>query len=261
MKKVRLDCRVSLMISGIKHRVAEASRRKRATLFHSALQPEPTASLIDLGGGKGRHLAEFLPQMRNATIADFNPAALAHARTVYGFKTRLVDGSEILPFADQEFDIVFCSSVIEHVTGEKAAAVERFKRDGAAFRREAWRHQVQFASELRRIGRRYFVQTPNRFFPVEVHSWIPLIGVLPTHWQWLVIRVFNRFWPRKDENPDWALLSYREMVELFPDATIHRERFMGLTKSIIAVGHGEAGRAPRREHPAVEAAAVEAPIA
>ena len=49
-----------------------------------------------------------------------------------------------LPFADGEFDLVYCSSVIEHVPPARRAA---------------------FAAELRRVGRGWYVQTPALLVP------------------------------------------------------------------------------------------------
>jgi len=223
-------------VKALKASVSRASRKSRADLFLRTMRPGPDDSIVDLGGGRGQHFATYFPQLKNVVIADYNPKALAHAAGTYNFKTRLVDGTARLPFGDGEFDIVFCSSVIEHVTGPKAEAVARFKKDGRLFRDEAWPCQVRFAAELRRVGKKYFVQTPCRYFPVEVHSWIPFLGYMPTHLQWRIIKIFNRFWPRKNTEPDWALLSGRDMKVLFPDATIYRERFLLLfTKSLIAV--------------------------
>jgi SAM-dependent methyltransferase len=224
------------MISVLKEAIARRSRAQRAALFRQLFPDCETARVLDLGGGSGRHFATCYPQIRNVTVADFNPSALARAAERYGFRTQLIGDAGPLPFEDQAFDIIFCSSVIEHVTGPKGQAVARFKCDGPAFRRDAARHQRRFADEVRRIGARYFVQTPHRYFPVEVHSWIPLLGFLQTHLQWRVIQVFNRFWPRRNESPDWALLSLADMRALFPEAAIHRERAFGFTKSLIAVG-------------------------
>jgi SAM-dependent methyltransferase len=64
----------------------------------------------------------------------------------------------------------------------------------------------RFAAELRRVTGRYIVQTPNRWFP------------------------------SKDLFQDIRLLDSAELRRLFPDAVIVRERFFGLTKSLIAVG-------------------------
>jgi len=39
-----------------------------------------------------------------------------------------------------------------------------------------------FASEVRRVARSYWVQTPNRFFPIETHLWMPFVHLLPKAW-------------------------------------------------------------------------------
>jgi hypothetical protein len=132
-----------------------------------------------------------------------------------------------LPFADRSFDIVFTNSVIEHV-GDPAA-------------------QRRFADEIRRVGRGYFVQTPNRWFPVEPHLLTPLIHFLPRTWQGPIVRRFTVWqWmerPSEDRRAfyvehylnDIRLLSHGDMSRLFPDATVIRERWCGWTKSLIAV--------------------------
>lgn len=223
------------MITTLKESIARRSRARRSQLFFSALKPDPDALVVDLGGGKGRHMARFYSALKNVCIVDYNEESLAYAASKFGFQTRMVDGTERLPFEDKEVDIIFCSSVIEHVTGPKEDAVARFKRDGQDFSRQAFDYQKRFADEIRRCGKGYFVQTPNRLFPVEVHSWLPMLGYLPTHVQWSIMRVTNHFWPRKDDAPDWNLLDEQQMRAYFPDAEFHIERWMGIPKSIIAV--------------------------
>ncbi|MCB0634875.1 MAG: hypothetical protein KDD15_34320, partial [Lewinella sp.] len=79
------------------------------------------------------------------------------------------------------------------------------------------------------------VQTPNKYFIIESHSWLPgFIAWIPRSMQIRLIRFFNKFWA-KETAPDWHLLTYRQMQQLFPDATIYRERRFGFTKSLIAV--------------------------
>src|SRR6202007_1225101 len=80
--------------------------------------------------------------------------------------SRVVADGRCLPFGDRAFDVVFSNSVIEHVTPLK--------------------EQVRFAGEIQRTGRRYFVQTPNRWFPIEPHYLFPLFQFFPTVLQrWL----------------------------------------------------------------------------
>lgn len=130
-----------------------------------------------------------------------------------------------LPFGDGSFDIVFSNSVIEHLT-----TVER---------------QRLFAAEVARVGKRYCVQTPNRWFPVETHLLTPCVHFLPKRWQAPMVRRWT-VWAmltgtREKGNfyiehylADVRLLDRRELQALFPRATVIRERFLGLTKSLIA---------------------------
>lgn len=104
--------------------------------------------------------------------------------------------------------------------------------------------QEALAAEMRRIGRAIYCQTPNRWFPLEVHyltlflHWHPRLlrnyfaARFLTGWGWLVR-------PGRQQIREYAdsisLLGYSEMKRLFPDCEIEREKFLGLTKSIIAV--------------------------
>jgi SAM-dependent methyltransferase len=225
------------MLTAVKTYFSTRSRKWRSDLFRKLMKPTEDTLILDLGGGKGTHMARFYPEAKNVHIADFNPDALEHARTQYGFIPHRVEATETLPFRDDQFDVVFCSSVIEHVTGDKEEVAAMFKRDGRTLKANAFRYQQRFAREIVRIGRRYFVQTPAREFPIETHTWLPITSWLPSHWQWRVMRVINRLpFPRKHTMPDWSLLTFKEMQELFPDATIYKEKLFGLTKSYIAVG-------------------------
>jgi ubiquinone/menaquinone biosynthesis C-methylase UbiE len=132
-----------------------------------------------------------------------------------------------LPFRDETFDVVFSNSVIEHV-GDAAS-------------------QRRFASEVARVGRAYWVQTPNRWFPVEQHLLTPLVHWLPKSWQRRVVPRFT-VWgalvrPSADRREFYLahyldevrLLSAGEFAALFPDAHLIRERVCGWTKSLVAV--------------------------
>lgn len=143
-----------------------------------------------------------------------------------GFRMVFSDGCR-LPFSDQSFDVVFSNSVLEHIPGEEA-------------RRE-------FAQEIRRVGKAYWVQTPCRGFPVEPHLWMPLVHWLPPSWQAAMVRR-GSIWewlerPSEDRRTyylehylrDIRLVGVHEMAALFPEARIVRERFLGWTKSLIAV--------------------------
>lgn len=149
------------------------------------------------------------------------------------------DGAS-LPFPDKTFDLVFSNSVIEHLGSPEAMA--------------------RFASEIRRTGRRYVVQTPDAASPVEPHLYTPFLHWLPRRWQralaprfslWSLISAASadqREFYIRHYLEEIRLLRHSDMQRLFPEARILRERFCGLPKSLIAVsgcGPGLSGGALR----------------
>jgi SAM-dependent methyltransferase len=181
----------------------------------------PATRILDVGGTMSNW--ELLTVRPQVTIVNL-PRAMEPGEA--GLPWVFADGRR-LPFRDASFDVVFSNSVIEHV--------------GDPLRQE------QFAREVARVGVRYFVQTPNRWFPVEHHLLTPLIHFLPRSWQRRVVGKFTVWeWiarPRPDQREfflehylsDIRLLDGRAMRRLFPDARLVRERFLGLTKSLIAL--------------------------
>ncbi|HVX45327.1 MAG TPA: class I SAM-dependent methyltransferase [Mycobacteriales bacterium] len=127
-----------------------------------------------------------------------------------------------LPVESEKYDLAFSNSVIEHVGGHH--------------RRE------QFAEVVRNSAKRYWVQTPYRYFPVEPHFLFPGFQFLPASAR---IEVARR-WPllhtpsndkahAADAVLNTELLGRAEMSYYFPDARLHHERMAGMVKSLVAV--------------------------
>jgi hypothetical protein len=206
---------------------------RRADLFLELMRPAAGARVLDLGGQDGEFMQRVAARADlRVTIADIGEAALERARS-RGFETVTLREGEPLPFSDGGFDVVFCNSVIEHVTLPKEDCVsKRFaNRDWVS---ASLRSQEAFAREIRRVGRGYFVQTPHRAFPVEAHTWLPFVGWLPHDATVRLVGVTDRVWVKHCGYVDWNLLGEREMRRLFPGARIHVERVLGLPKSLIA---------------------------
>jgi 2-polyprenyl-3-methyl-5-hydroxy-6-metoxy-1,4-benzoquinol methylase len=186
-------------------------RERRYQLFIDACNVRPDDRIIDVGAGWGAALERF--NSRNPIVAvDLSPVpsdwlSSENVTVIQG------DGTQ-LPFADNEFDIAFSNSVIEHVPPEL---------------------QAQFASEIRRVARRYFVQTPNKYFIIEPHYQVPLFQFLPRRVRRALNRRFALGWQPKGHWEEIQLLSAQDLRRLFPDAKIMRERVLGLTKSLMAV--------------------------
>jgi hypothetical protein len=104
--------------------------------------------------------------------------------------------------------------------------------------------QRRMADEVQRVGRRYYVQTPNRYFPMEPHFLFPLFGVLPIPVRAFLLRHLALGWYTKIEDRAESfqvarsirLLTRRELLSLFPHAQLVRERVAGLTKSYTVFG-------------------------
>ncbi len=126
-------------------------------------------------------------------------------------------------FPDQSFDIVHSNSVIEHVG--------------------LWRDMKAMSAEVQRIGKSYYLQTPNFWFPIEPHYFFPVIHWLPMPWRVaLAMRWSLGSWPKAKTVSEAVtaqqaaiLLSAKMLRSLFPDAQFVRERFLGLTKSLIVL--------------------------
>jgi hypothetical protein len=224
---------VGLLLTKAATAYSARQRQRRGAVFLERLHPAPADRILDLGSEDGAHIARILGRDYDVFIADIDHEALERGHRKYGFTPVVIPEDGTLPFADAHFDIVFCSSVIEHATVNKTDLLHY--RSTREFRHAAWVRQQRLADEIRRIGRRYYVQTPYRYFPVESHTWFPaVVVVLPRRMQIRLINRLNRFWPKKT-TPDFNLLTPREMRALFPDAEVLYERSCGLLKSMIAV--------------------------
>jgi hypothetical protein len=216
---------------------SQRARSKRAAIFCNYFGwIGRQTRILDLGSEDGRNIHNVLVGLdvtpANVHIADIDAAAVQRGHDTYGYTPIVLGEGDALPFEDRAFDVVFCSSVIEHVTVPKSQVWSI--HSGRTFRERAWTRQHAFASEIRRVAKSYFVQTPNANFPVESHTWLPFVGYLPRPLQLATLGITNRVWIKRTA-PDWNLLRRGQMQELFPDAEIVNETTLGLVKSLMAV--------------------------
>lgn len=148
---------------------------------------------------------------------------LSHQKTTSANFTSVVgDATNLKEFSDNSFDIVFSNSVIEHL----------FTKD----------NQKKMASEVCRVGKYHFIQTPNYYFPLEPHFLFPFFQFLPVGIRVFLIKNFNLghvakkpTWQKaKEQINEIQLLTKKEMKVLFSSSTIWEEKIAGLTKSLVA---------------------------
>jgi SAM-dependent methyltransferase len=191
------------------------SRRRKLQLLLEELQPTPETSVLDVGAdelgfGEGEgcgtlnFFEEHYPWPERITALGLQDGAGFRARYP---GIRYVQGDACaLPFADGEFDIVFSNAVIEHVGGRE--------------------RQRRFVSEALRVGRRVFVTTPNRRFPVEVHTRLPLVHWFPDEISHRAYRAAG-----KEFATGVHLLTRRSLASLFPG----RVRIVSLGLTLVAI--------------------------
>jgi hypothetical protein len=197
-------------------------RRKRMRQFFKALNITSQTRILDVGGNPfiwEIATADGLPRIENITV--LNVYEEDQAKLPSNVRWIVGDGTK-LPFADGEFDVVFSNSVIEHLGQHEP--------------------QVSFASEIRRVGKSYWVQTPDPRFFIEPHYLSPFVHWLPIDLRRKVVRhgttwgILSR--PSKQEIDDRLkeirLIDPKEFKAMFPGAEIMVERFIGMPKSLVA---------------------------
>ncbi|MFH1943671.1 MAG: methyltransferase domain-containing protein [bacterium] len=199
--------------------------RKRMRLFHSLISslPKPVR-ILDVGGKE--IFWERLGITKEKTIEITLVNLTSEAIKIPRYKSVVGDGRDMREYRDGQYDVVFSNSVIEHVGG--------------------FEDQKRMAEECRRVGKQYFIQTPNYYFPFEPHFLFPFFQFFPLWLKIFMIRHFHLGWCDKLPDRERAeraarsvrLLKKRELKELFPGATIHTERLGGWIYSFIVTGGG-----------------------
>ena len=197
------------MLRRVASRVSMRSRRRKLDLLLELFQPGPETTVIDVGvtdapfGGRSSdNFFEALypwPDRITAvghTELDRFTAAFPEVRAVRA------DGRD-LPFSDGEFDLGFSNAVVEHIDGGRAG-------------------QRRFVHELCRVSAAVFVTTPNRWFPLEVHTLLPFVHWLPAGARQRVIPFDDVLDP----------LGPKELASLFP----YSVRVINTGMTLIAVG-------------------------
>ena len=206
--------------------VLEGYREAVSLRFEAELRPTAADRVLTIGMHPSalpsvnffEHRYPWKRRLTALCIDDMAPVAASfpEVRFVY------YDGGRF-PFRDGCFDIGVASAVLEHV-GE-------FER------------QVAFLREVSRTCRSFFLTTPNRWFPLEVHSYVPFIHYLPDR---AFKRVLGRLGFTDRDYQEMHLLSAPEVEAALarvgcPEARIFRQRVAGLTGNLLVVR-----RAPER---------------
>lgn len=200
--------------------ISNISFYARQQMFASLMQiAQPTAetTVLDVGVTSDRRadsnfFEKLYPYPHNITAVGLEDASFLE-QDYPGLKFVKSDGLS-LPFPDNSFDLVVSFAVIEHV-GD---------RD----------RQRAFVRELCRVGRTCCITTPNRWYPVEFHTVLPLIHWLPPSWFRAILRWLGKDFFSREENLN--LLSSKELIAMFPSnckiAQAHH-KLLGIISNLV----------------------------
>jgi hypothetical protein len=208
-------------------RLQRRFRARRMEQFARAFGLTEQTRILDVGGDLWNW--QFLDVKPELTVLNLLPPPPDLPDGV----TWIVGDACHLPFRDAAFDVAFSNSVVEHLGTTQ--------------------NQERFADEIRRVARAYYVQTPNRWFPIEPHLSAPFIHYLPRSWQrvlypitpWALINKPDRA-AMDQQYRELRLLTVAQLRRLFPAAEIVTERAAGLAKSFVAQGNNANDRVKDR---------------
>ena len=190
------------------------SRKKRHRLFIQLMHPTSNSMILNVGAtGSNTGLPEQLeywysPLEKVTGGGLFLHEALDYRASFPGVTPVVFDGCA-LPFPDKSFDIVYSNAVLEHLPERESV--------------------LRFAQEIQRVGRTWFVSTPNRFYPIDPHYHLPFVQFLPQETQ---ERLVTRLGKVAYEHLD--LLSRFDLRKLFPTSKVVGCRVTFYPETLIA---------------------------
>jgi SAM-dependent methyltransferase len=208
--------------------VARRQVRLMVERFLEVFPPSPRWKVLDLGVNgslpeKEAHVFETCwPYPANLTACGLEEPATFQATWPEVRYVRVERGAR-LPFADHEFDVVYANAVIEHV-GNRAA-------------------QRAFLEEVLRVGKAAFLTTPNRWYPMELHTALPLLHWLPPELHRPLYRRLGFTFFAREENLN--LLDEGALHELVPTGVrfrIEKHHFLGLPSNLMLIVDATSGQ-------------------
>jgi len=218
---------------GIFTKLSHISRSRKLDLFDRIMNPTRQMKLLEVGAqidpdsNRKHQLIDIYPWKDNVSVVNISAEHISAIRKRYPEIEAVVGDACELPWPDKNFDVVYSNAVMEHL---------------GSFER-----QKKMAAEIMRVGKQWFVTTPNRWFPFEFHMRLPLVTWLPGNGYLRVGNIISYNHVRGKymigaKRNDLRLMSAGELGECFPGSNIIKQRVTFMAETLIAVGGDIAGK-------------------
>ncbi|MCX6744123.1 MAG: class I SAM-dependent methyltransferase [Candidatus Parcubacteria bacterium] len=182
-------------------KISSFNRERKYKLFLELMKPESQTSILDVGYTEEEYrpsdnlLEKSYAYPEKITALGIDQPTKFSARYLK-VKAVVYDGKKF-PFTNKQFDLCWSNAVLEHVGGEA--------------------DQVLFLQEIKRVSKRAFISTPNKCFPIELHTKIPLLHWLPKPMFDRILKLIGKSWAAGEY---MNLLNLKQVQDLLENAGI-----------------------------------------
>jgi len=191
------------------------------------MKPSESMRVLDVGGQVATsgtselQFIDFYPWKSSTSVINISSKHISRIKQLYPKVETVVGDACKLPWPNNYFDAVYSNAVIEHLG--------------------SFEKQQQMAAEIMRVGKRWFVTTPNRWYPFEFHMRLPFVSWLPHNAYLWASRIITynhakRKYTFGSNRKDLRLMTACELQHCFPGSKIIKQRVTFMAETLIAVG-------------------------
>jgi len=177
------------------YQISAFNRNRKWEFFLERIIPTTQTTVLDVGfsdkeySPTDNYLEKHYPYLNNVTALGIDEPR-EFVRRYPQVKAFQYYGREF-PFSDREFDVGWSNAVLEHVGKQE--------------------YQITFLKEIHRVAQIGFITTPNKYFPIEVHTRTPLLHYLPKSFFDQYLKLIGKKWATGDY---LNLLSLKDLKRL-----------------------------------------------
>ena len=199
------------------------ARNKFFEYFKNSTAYDENKSILDIGTTPS--LDEEQNIILTKTINNNNITCLSNqdckklSKKYNNIKEFIIGDATKINFQNNSFDIVHSNATIEHVG--------------------SYQNQISLIRETFRVSKKYvFIQTPNRFYPIDFHTTLPLIHWLPKNIHRKILKFLGLNFYASEENLN--LLSENDLKNICDELNLKkfkiiRHKLLFLTSNLILI--------------------------